>query len=152
MKNCVKLSKSQNWIESLYPIHVVHSRKRDNDDYFVHFFSHYNKFISEYHHEALSSYIFLLQHQTCEVLRTFGVSPHFHHFWYNVKHFRHQKLPMFLSFPWSFCCKTKLVRCWKLWMFLPLHLSFLQHQAFKSPRTFNIFPPSLICLASSFLL
>lgn len=120
MKNCVKLSTSQNWTKSLYPIHVVHYKKKDNDDYFVQFFSCYNKFISEYHREALPSFIFLL------------------------------KLSMFLSFPWSFCCKTKLVRCWKLWMFLSLQLSFLQHQAFESPRAFNIFPPSLICFAHHF--
>jgi len=152
LKKIIKLSIFQNWTKSLYPIHVFHSRKRDDDDYFVQFFSRYNKFISEYHHETLPSFIFLLHYQTCEVLKMFGVSPHFHHFWYNVEHFRHQKLLMFLSFPWSFCCKTKLVKCWKLWMFLLLHLPFLQHQAFESPRVFNISPPSLICFASSFLL
>jgi hypothetical protein len=37
-------------------------------------------------------------------------------------------------------------------MFFLLHLSFLQHQAFESPRAFNISPPSLICFVSSFLL
>jgi len=91
LKNFIKLSIFQNWTKSFYPIHVFHPRKRDDDDYFVQFFSRYNKFISEYHHETFPSFIFLLQHQTCEVLKVFGVSPHFHHFWYNVKHFRHQK-------------------------------------------------------------
>lgn len=37
-------------------------------------------------------------------------------------------------------------------MFFLLHLSFLQHQDFESPRAFNISPPSLICFVSSFLL